>query len=172
MTAPGGRIPPDGRPPQAKGTGKNAKRHDLERPATPGLSDSDLQQGDVQALEQGQRIAPRTTQQPAAPQPSGSIQPTGSATAPGVPDAIDFLGGIQTEEFNVPQTGPAHDNDGAIGWMQIVRELAAGPGSSPGLAGAMVEQLRTLSKGNAGAAAIVDMDATDEAIEAMLDEGV
>ena len=56
---PGGKIAPDGRRPQAPGVGKNAKRHDLERPATPGLSNSDLQQGDVQRLEQAQRTAPR-----------------------------------------------------------------------------------------------------------------
>ena len=55
----GGRIAPDGRQSQAPGVGKNSVRSDLSQPAkTPGLAGSDLQQGDVQALERGQKIAP------------------------------------------------------------------------------------------------------------------
>ena len=58
MTArgPGGRVPPDGRPPVAPGVGKTARRHDLEAQPTPGLSDPSIQQGDVQRLEQAQQV--------------------------------------------------------------------------------------------------------------------
>ena len=45
----GGVVKPDGRPPQAKGVGKTARRHDLEAPATPGITGTDLQDGEVLA---------------------------------------------------------------------------------------------------------------------------
>ena len=94
MAGPGGRIAPDGRPAQAPGVGKNAKRHDLEAPATPGLHGSDLQQGDVQMLEQGQRVAPRPkkTQGAAAPAPARRNAPVGE-TPMEVPDPLEFAAG-------------------------------------------------------------------------------
>src|SRR5690606_16933027 len=94
MTARGGRIPPDGRPTQAPGVGKNSKRHDLERRNVPFLHGSDLQVGDVQAMEQGQRIAPKQTQAPAAPPSRGggsgqqATSTGGAAMTPRVPVAL------------------------------------------------------------------------------------
>lgn len=175
---PGGRIPPDGRPPQAKGVGKNAKRHDLERQATPGLHDSDLQQGDVQAMEDGQRIAPATTQQPGsvapAPQqgaPSGQMPQAGGQSVE-VPDAIEFLAGKNGSQFNMPNPQRQIDNSRALTWLPILRQLASGPGASSALVNAFINQARLMHQAGSQPATIVDMRAADDGIEAMLDVGL
>ena len=168
---PGGRIPPDNRGPQAKGVGKNSKRHDMERQATPGLHGSDLQQGDIQKLEQGQRVAPIRTQPAAAPQRQAGGQARGQPRAPmQTPDAIEFLGGKQGPEFNMPQTGRPVLNEKALSWLPLVRSLVVGPGSSGLLASAFINQTRELRKSNSSPTTIIDLDATDDGLEAMLDE--
>ena len=168
---PGGRIPPDNRGPQAKGVGKNSKRHDMERQATPGLHGSDLQQGDIQKLEQGQRVAPIRTQPGAAPQRQAGGQARGQPRAPmQTPDAIEFLGGKQGPEFNMPQTGRPVLNEKALSWLPLVRSLVVGPGSSGLLASAFINQTRELRKSNSSPTTIIDLDATDDGLEAMLDE--
>lgn len=175
MTARGGRIPPDGRPPQAKGVGRNAKRHDLERPATPGLHDSDLQQGDVQALEQGQRIAPRQTQQRGrTPQTQGTPNGGASGVSGGmqIPDPIDFLAGKNGPEFGPPRPARRLDASRAMTWLPLLRQLAAGPGASSALVSAFINQARLLSQAGAQPATVVDLNAVDEGIQAMIDEGV
>lgn len=174
----GGRIPPDGRQAQAKGVGKNAKRHDLERPATPGLHDSSLQKGDVQALEQGQRIAPPGTQQPAIqgrPQTQETPnrrQSGGSGGGVEVPDAIEFLGQRQGPEFNPPQARRRIDESRAQTWLPVLRELASGPGASAKLVNAFINQARLMSQAGGQPASIVDMGATDDGIEEMLNRGI
>jgi len=168
---PGGRIPPDNRGPQAKGIGKNSKRHDMERQATPGLHGSDLQQGDIQKLERGQRVAPIRTQPAAAPQRQAGGQARGQPRAPmQTPDAIEFLGGKQGPEFNMPQTGRPVLNEKALSWLPLVRSLVVGPGSSGLLASAFINQTRELRKSNSSPTTIIDLDATDDGLEAMLDE--
>ena len=168
---PGGRIPPDNRGPQAKGVGKNSKRHDMERQATPGLHGSDLQQGDIQKLERGQRVAPIRTQPAAAPQRQAGGQARGQPRAPmQTPDAIEFLGGKQGPEFNMPQTGRPVLNEKALSWLPLVRSLVVGPGSSGLLASAFINQARELRKSNSSPTTIIDLDATDDGLEAMLDE--
>ena len=169
----GGRIAPDGRPPQAKGVGKNAKRHDLERPATPGLAGSDLQQGDVQALESGQRIAPikQNPRGQAPPVKGGSTSATPSrGTPPGAPDAIEFLGAQQGNEFNIPSPVGAVINERALSWMPIIRSLVVGPGSSGLLASAFINQARQLRKSNSSPSVTIDLDSIDDGLEAMLNE--
>ena len=93
---PGGKIAPDGRPAQAPGVGAQSKRHDLEMPGTPGLHNSDLQQGDVQMLEQGQRVAPRPKRTQPAAQGSSSRsagqRKTVNKPQAGVPDPLEFAG--------------------------------------------------------------------------------
>ncbi len=175
----GGRIAPDGRPPQAKGVGKNAKRHDLERAATPGLAGSDLQQGDVQALESGQRVAPiKENPRGRAPRPSGGGQSGGqtrgaqSGRVSGAPDAIEFLGAQQGSEFNVPIAEQGLDNTKIETWAPILRQLVSGPGSTGALASALIDQARSLRQTRVGPAVVIDLQATDDAIEAMLAEGV
>lgn len=177
MAEKGGRIPPDGRQPAAKGVGKNAKRHDLERPATPGLHGSDLQKGDVQALEQGQRVAPPGTQQPAAPQPQGTPNRRQSGGSGGqgmeVPDAIDFLGGRAGGPRPSATPRAKHlDNERALTWLPVVRELASGPGASGLLASIFIQQSRNLRRRGGNPATVIDMQAVDDGLETMLNEGV
>lgn len=172
----GGRIAPDGRPPQAKGVGKNAKRHDLERAATPGLAGSDLQQGDVQALESGQRVAPiKENPRGRAPRPSGGGQSGGqtrgaqSGRVSGAPDAIEFLGAQQGSEFNVPTQTRAVTNERALSWMPLIRSLVVGPGTSGLLASAFINQARELRRSGSSPVTVIDLDAIDDGLEAMLD---
>lgn len=154
MTArggPGGRIPRDNRGPQAKGVGKNSKRHDLERPVTPGLHNSDLQQGDVQALEQGQRIAPVQTQQPAVATPPPQPSQRDALGADGVMPSTDemimgFLGG--TIENDVPGTEIDHQaNHRAETWFSVLTRLASQPGASP-LLRSRVQTLQQQARAN------------------------
>ena len=176
MAPPGGRIPPDGRPAQVPGVGKRSKRHDLERRNTPFLHDSDLQQGDVQALEQGQRIAPKQTQGPAAPvQGSGTtVQPdaTGAGQSSGLaaPDPIEFIAGRSSGAVGIPQPrvgGPSR----AAEWLPILRQLATGPGSSGLLASALINQVRQMRQSFVPVT-VIDFQDIDAGLEAMLDEGI
>jgi hypothetical protein len=169
---PGGRIPPDNRPTQAKGIGKNSKRHDLERRTTPYLHGSDLQQGDVQALEQGQRVAPKQTQQPAGPAPAQQAAPAQATTAPAqIPDAIDFISQIAGgQTLGVPQAAaPVNPNIDA--WLEFASHMANGPGASGLLAGAYINQMRQARRfpQNAGSV-FIDLNDVDASLEAALNE--
>jgi len=170
----GGRIAPDNRPAQAKGVGKNSKRHDLERRTTPFLHDSDLQVGDVQAMEDGQRIAPKQTQQPAAPAPtrgSGSVRAGASTGTADVPDAIDFISGIAAGGgLNAPQAG-APPSANADMWMRYAQHLANGPGSSGLLGGALIHQMRQLRRSpQTVGAEVINLRDVDAALAVALDE--
>ena len=127
----GGKIAPDGRPPVAPGVGKTARRHDLEAPATPGITDSDLQQGDVQRLEQAQKIAPRAkrTQPPA--QASGTPRSRTTVNGPpqgGVPDPIDFAGGKIGGGSVLPDGGEVALNTAR--WKPLLLAIASDPTAS------------------------------------------
>lgn len=141
----GGRIPPDGRPPQAKGVGKTAKRHDLEKPATPGLHDSDLQYGEVQRMEQAQRVAPtKKVQRPSASKPPR--QRRGATRGPGeyqmqTPDPIQMaasrIGGAANPvdgDVNAVALDPTP-------WMPLLHQLANAPSAGGGVASALVDLL-------------------------------
>lgn len=169
----GGRIPPDNRPAQAKGVGQNSKRHDLERRTTPFLHDSDLQQGDVQAMENGQRITAKQTQQPAAPSPTGgsgkATEPVSSGTT-GVPDAIDFIAGIGGKGGVNPPGPAAPINPNADKWARYARHLANGPGASGLLGGAYINQMRQLMRSpQAVRVEMIDLADVDEALAVALD---
>lgn len=193
MAEKGGRMPASayGKPPQAKGVGRKAKRHDLERPKTPGLHGSDLQQGDVQAMEQGQRIAPASTQRSGGTPPrdggteigtalqlSQGEQPRGfgglqnRAQTMSVPDPIQFLAGRNGQGFTRPNPQRRVDESRALTWLPILRQLASGPGASSALVNAFINQARLMSQHGGQPATIVDMHAADDGIEAMLDEGL
>lgn len=175
MAVKGGRIPPDGRPSQAKGVGRDAKRHDLEQPGTPGLHGSDLQMGDVQAMEQGQRTAPIRTQERGrapAPQGGGGAPRQGGSGGMQIPDPIDFLAQRNGAEFNMPQAGRPVENSKAMTWLPILRHLATGPGASSALVAAFVDQARRMRMGGGQPAVFVDMQAADDGIEAMLNAGI
>lgn len=170
----GGRISPDNRGAQAKGVGKNSKRHDLERQATPGLHGSSLQKGDVQALEQGQRVAPIQEQERGqAPQPQGGGQPQ-QAGGQGVqvPDPIDFLAGKNGDQFGPPTPQRRIDESRAKTWLPLIRHLVNGPGASPALVNAFINQARLMQQAGSQPATIVDMNATDDGIEEMLNQGI
>jgi hypothetical protein len=174
MAEKGGRLPASegGRPVSAPGVGQNSKRSDLETRTVPYLHDSDLQQGDVQALEQGQRIAPAQVQQPAvqgqAPQRGNGGTTQGTAE---IPDAIDFIagmaggGGVNPPSAGLP-TSPNLDM-----WVRFARRLANGPGSSGLLAGAYINQVRQLIRSPQNASSVfIDLNDLDDALEAALDE--
>ena len=174
----GGRIAPDGRGPQARGVGRNAKRHDLERPTTPGLADSDLSQGDISDLEEGQRIAPIQNQtrgqsprldRGGTPATTSLVQNRDETV---VPDAIQFLGDQQGSDFNLPVAEAGLDSTKIETWGPILRQLVSGPGSTGTLANALINQVRNLRQTRVGPAVVIDLQATDDAIEAMLAEGV
>ncbi len=168
----GGRIAPDNRGSQAKGVGKNSKRHDLERRTVPFLQDSDLQQGDVQALEQGQRIAPKQTQRPAAPPQTRGQPRKGKSQGQGlsVPDPIEFLGGRSKGLQALP--GPITQSEGATAWLPFVRQMVIGPGSSGLMAGAYINQFRqVMAASQATTANTINLEAMDDALEAGLNEG-
>ena len=175
----GGRIPPDGRQPSAKGIGRESKRHDLERPATPGLHGSDLQQGEVSELERGRRIAPIQQQERGQnPNPPSRRRQAGPATPRDregnpvdVPDPIDFLAD-RTKGVGRPQGRQIPYSSKGASWLPVLESMAAGPGSSGLLAAALVKQARNLRAIPQRRAAVVDMRAIDDGIEAMLDEGI
>lgn len=166
-------MPPSegNRPVQAPGVGKNSKRHDLERRSVPYLHDSDLQVGDVQAMEQGQRIAPKQTQRPAAPEPrgggsSGTASPGAAMTPP--PDAIDFLAGrIGGQPMEAPARRAEIANSKAMTWLPFAQQLASGPGASGVLVSALINQMRALSKTPVREVTTIDMSDIDAALEAM-----
>jgi hypothetical protein len=126
-------------------------------------------------MEEGQRIAPAQTQQPAQTAAPSQARGGGATTSTGpgatVPDPIDFFA-ENASGVGVPRGRTQIDNSKALTWMPILRRLAAGPGASPMLANAIINQARELSRARHVPATVVDMDATDDALEAMLDEGI
>lgn len=172
----GGRIPPDGRPSQAPGIGKTARRHDLERQPTPGLEDSSLQYGDVQRLENAQRVAPIRDQPPARPGMgavrSGGAPSTGATGGPPfqAPDPVQFakdrLSGTLTEgrasrRTEMIDTGP---------WLGLLRKMANAPRSSGALRNAMVETMgRLVQSPVAPHSILADLDQLDEDLGAFAD---
>ena len=140
----GGKVPPDGRPPVAPGVGRTARRHDLEAPATPGLSDSDLQSGDVQRLENSQKVAPRRkrTQPPAtgnAPTRRRQGAQRGSREfSMAIPDPVEMAGG--KIGGNIPTAADAQQvSVDPAKWMPLMQFIAAAPNSSGPIAKGLVD---------------------------------
>lgn len=160
---PGGRIAPDGRPPQTPGVGKNAKRHDLEAPATPGLHGSDLQQGDVSMLEQGQRVAPRPKKnQPKAAAPQRARTTQSRQGGMEVPDPIEFAG--QKLQGGMGASVPVTPVD-PTPWMPLLRQMATTPGAGGGMTAAFAEQLSAfVREPNTSKAYLIDLNEADEAL--------
>ncbi len=128
----GGKIAPDGRAPVAPGVGKNARRHDLEQPATPGLAGSDLQQGDVQRLEQAQKIAPRPKRNQTAAKASGTPRSRTTLNGPpqdGVPDPIDFAAQKSAGGGSILPDGAETALD-TERWRPLLMSIASDPTAS------------------------------------------
>ncbi len=163
----GGKIRPDGRSPQTPGVGKSAKRHDLERPATPGLSNSDLQQGDVQRLEQAQAISPRAGAKQVQGQAGGG-QRSGAATqqrAAGIqaPDPMEFAS--QRLKGTLGQEGPGLDTFPVEAWKPLLQQLAADPSVSGPLTHALIAQLGNLSRlPSSNRIEVIDQNGLDDAL--------
>jgi hypothetical protein len=174
MALHGGTIPPQGRPPTNKGVGSNARRHDLERPKTPGLHNSSLQYGDVSRLEQAQRTAPLGKQQNpvARPQAGASTTPPGGSL-PGqggfaVPNPIEFakrrLGGsLQGKPADLTQRDTR-------AWIPLFRRIANQPRGSGTLRNAMIEHLSTMINApSVPTTHVIDMDQMDRDLELFAD---
>lgn len=142
----GGRIPSDGRAPKAPAVGAQARRHDLERPATPGLANSDLQQGDVSKLEAGQRVAP-IKNQASAPGNATTSQPQGqTAGSSGGIDVPDPLAFAQQRLSNTlgAASGPLLQAVDPTPWVPFLKALATHPNAGASLTQAYVTQLSNL----------------------------
>jgi len=166
---PGGRIPNQGNGPAAKGVGKNAKRHDLERQDVPPLHDSDLQQGDVQALEQGQRIAPVRSQAPAVPQQAGGSARQdvgGGAQQPAPMDIINSrLGNTMATQGTERTFDPAKARL-ADKWAGFYMQLSQHPNASPVLKAQARQQANDLrATRTAPKSQIMDLGVADGLIE-------
>ena len=162
--AQGGYVAPDGRPPQAPGVGKDAKRHDLEAPATPGVRNSDMQQGDRQKLEAAQKIAPR----PQKSTPKAGAQPNrNQGGGMQVPDPIEFAAGRIGGE--VPSAGP-HVQLGDPGpWLPLLEQMAANPSSGGNLKAGLTNMLAQYRRKPVVSQAIfIDMNEIDEIIDRSL----
>ena len=175
MTSRGGRIPPDGRQPAAKGVGRESRRHDLERPATPGLHGSDLQQGEVSELERGRRIAPiRQQDRGRNPNPPSRRREQGQQTAGGqggglnIPDAIDFMAS-RSSGAPAPPIATTGVTGGKLElWGPLLERMVTGPGSSGLLAQAYIRQLRRLKQTRINRPAVtLNLNDVDDGLEAM-----
>ncbi len=164
---PGGRVPPDGRPAQAKGVGKNAKRHDLEKPKAT-LAGTDLQSGDVQAMEEGQRIVGKKTQAPA--QAQTGTQASQPAPAGGgalqTPDPRAFMqkrlgNTLQGGVGPVPDARPIDPNP----WLPLIESMATAPNAGGMLAAAYIESLSAAAGRHAGQVHTLDMNDLDQKVQ-------
>jgi len=163
---------PDGRQARAPGVGKTARRHDLEQPKTPGLHGSDLQQGDVQELEAGQRQIPiRQKPAPAARRPAaGGNNPRRSRAAQssnggGVPSPGDVarqrLGGT----LNRNQARQAHQLIDGRPWLPILRQMANTPTTSGLLTSAYVAAGSEALRGSYRQPGLIELDVLDRAFD-------
>jgi len=145
---------------QAKGVGKDSKRHDLD--GTPGLSaGSSLQQGDVQQLEAGQQQVQDTQGAQAAGEPLPA-QPDDAAVA--APDPMEFAKGKIGGELEVPTMELSRLNTGQ--WLPLIEKLARSNAASPLLRRAYVQMLTRLqNEPFSGSTAVVDKRELDRQVE-------
>ena len=125
---------------QAKGVGKDSKRHDLD--GTPGLSPgSSLISGQVQEFEAGQKAVQNTqrAQSPRAAQVTPPSPPAGDQFS--APDPVTFA--AQKVGGNLAGAGTAKLEEKLdwSNWLPILRRLATSPTSSGLLQRAFVERM-------------------------------
>ena len=150
---------PENSPIQAKGVGKDSKRHDLD--GTPGLSaGSSLNQGDVQQLEQGQQAIENTQGQ----QVAGTPLPAQAQPAPvAAPDPMQFAAGKIGGNLTVPERDLSSINTAQ--WLPLIEKLAQSGSASPLLRRAYVDMLARLQQEPfSGSTAVVNKDALDGAV--------
>lgn len=113
----------------------------MEAPATPGLRDSDLQQGDVQMLEQAQQTAPipKRTQPTAAPNPRA--KPRAGASQGGqmaVPDPIAMAASRSSGGIVTAGAGSQVD---PTPWMPLLEVAANSPNAGGAISSGLVSAL-------------------------------
>ena len=123
-------------PIQAKGVGKNAKRHDLD--GTPGL-DSDLQQGEVQEMEAGQQAVQDTQSQQTITQPG--VPPSQADAAMSIPDPVEFAGDKIGGSLEGAGQAPMGEKLNFSNWLPFLRRLSSSPTSSGILQRAFVKRM-------------------------------
>jgi len=169
----GGRIPPDGRPAQAPGVGKNAKRHDLEQPkGTPGLR-GDLQYGEAKELERGQQIINRQTQGAARPQTATpQSQPPSATSGSGplqAPDPRQFMKDRLGRTLQgSPGVRPERSQVRAEPWLPLITAMATAPNAGGVLGAAYVQQLSQALGRPQGRVRALDMNELDRRVENIL----
>ena len=136
---------------QAKGVGKDSKRHDLD--GTPGL-DSDLQQGEVQEMEAGQQAVQNTqaTQNVAQSAQPRAALPAEPMQAPG---AVEFAGQKVGGSLEGAGTAPLEEKISFTNWLPLLRRLATSPTSSGLLQRAFIERIQQEMNRPAGVKATV-----------------
>ena len=142
-----------------KRVGKNAVRHDLD--GTPGL-DSDLQQGEVQQLEAGQKLI-QDTQAQQGVQDRGPlpVQPAEQGVA--APDPVEFAMSKIGGDLQVPTQELSRINTAQ--WLPMVEKLAQSGGASPLLRKAYVDMLSRLqTEPFSGSTAVVDKNEIDRQV--------
>ena len=126
---------------QAKGVGKDAKRHDLD--GTPGL-DSDLQSGEVGQLEEGQRQVQNTVSQQTVTQPG--VPPSQADATMAIPDPVQFAGDKIGGSLEGAGQAPMEEKINFSNWLPFLRRLASSPTSSGLLQRAFVKRMTTEMK--------------------------
>ncbi len=156
----GGKRAPDGRPPQAPGVGKTARRHDLER--TPGAS-SDIPSGEVGQTQEGIKTAPIAPGKNSAGT-TGPVQ-TENRGKLEIPDAIDFAGKRAGQGIGLTGSGEQEPLD-MDQWLPLLRALGAKPKRSGPLAAALLQQLANANNTpGAGRVRVIDENQIQAAIE-------
>lgn len=129
-------------PIQAKGVGKDSKRHDLD--GTPGLSPgSSLTQGDVQELEGGQKAIQNTQGAQGAPQQSQVNAPPGADDQFAAPDPVQMAAGKIGGNLAGAGQAPLQEKIDFSSWLPLLRKLATSPTSSGLLQRAFVARMTT-----------------------------
>jgi hypothetical protein len=134
------------------------------------LSDSSLQQGDVQMLEAGQKAAPiKKRTQPAAgsqgrpqqqaPQRGGGAEPP--------PDPLDFIIGRGSGTFDPATQGVGSQEPiDKEKWAPLLREFARDPGVSGPLTTTLLTNMSNLNRiPRSVGVRVIDQNAADTALE-------
>lgn len=127
-------------PIQAKGVGKDSKRHDLD--GTPGLSEgSSLNQGEVQQMEAGQQVVQNTqrAQQVTQDAPPSAPQPSDPNLI--APDPVEMAGQKIGGSLAEAGTGPLEERLSFTNWLPLLRRLSVSPTSSGLLQRAFQERI-------------------------------
>ena len=148
---------PENSPIQAKGVGKDSKRHDLD--GTPGL-DSDLQQGEVSQLEAGQQAVQNTQGQAPAGQPLPQQAPSPAVQAP---DPLAFAQSKVGGNLSVPDQELSRINTAQ--WLPMLEQMARSNEASSALRMAYVNMLsRIQTEPFSGSTALVDKRELDRQV--------